>query len=358
MNTATNTSIGSRANVMLWLLSGCFLIFMMVIVGGITRLTGSGLSITEWKVVTGTIPPLNQNDWLKEFHNYMNSPQFVQINSHFGLNDFKEIYWWEYIHRLLGRLIGVVFLVPFAWFWFTRQLTGDMKWKSLLLFAMGGLQGFIGWYMVKSGLVDRPSVSHLRLALHLSTAFATFGLTFWFAMGLLDARKLEPTQSLKNYRRWVALVFAVVIVQIIYGAFVAGLKAGLIYNTWPDMQGDFMPGAVRYGIRAQGISSLINNMTTVQFIHRTTAWLVVASVALLWWRSLPPSMLDSRQRLALHIVMGAVVVQFLLGVYTLLFAVPLVLGVLHQAGAFALLSAFIYLLHTLKRGPAVQVKTE
>jgi len=352
----SNTAIGSRANVILWLLSGCFLIFMMVIVGGITRLTGSGLSITEWKVVTGIIPPLNQNEWLKEFHNYMTSPQFQQINSHFDLNDFKEIYWWEYIHRLLGRLIGVVFLVPFIWFWFTRQLTNEMKWKSLVLFAMGGLQGFIGWYMVKSGLVDRPSVSHLRLALHLSTAFATFGLTFWFAMSLLDSHILNLTKCLRNYRRWVLIIFVVVIVQIIYGAFVAGLKAGLIYNTWPDMQGDFIPGAVQYGIRTNGLSSLINNMTTVQFIHRTTAWLVVAGVALLWWMSLQQSLLNSRQRIAVHIVIGAVVVQFLLGVYTLLFAVPVVLGVLHQAGAFALLSAFIYLIHTLTRGPAIEDK--
>jgi heme a synthase len=159
-------SISNRTNIILWLFSGCFLIFVMVVVGGITRLTGSGLSITKWDVVTGTIPPLSDEAWQKEFTHYTETPQFKQINAHFGIEDFKQIYFWEYIHRLIGRVIGIVFIIPFAWFLFKKQLSRSLIWKSLLLFFMGGLQGFIGWYMVKSGLVDIPSVSHFRLALN------------------------------------------------------------------------------------------------------------------------------------------------------------------------------------------------
>src|SRR4030095_465686 len=184
-------SIKNRTNIILWLFSGCFLIFVMVVVGGITRLTGSGLSIAKWDVVTGTVPPLNDAAWITEFSHYMETPQFKQINAHFGLDDFKQIYWWEYIHRLIGRLIGVVFIIPFLWFLFTKQLNREIIMKSLILFFMGGLQGFIGWYMVKSGLVDIPSVSHFRLALHLITAFTTFGLTFWFAFELIHTEKIQ-----------------------------------------------------------------------------------------------------------------------------------------------------------------------
>ncbi|HMT27831.1 MAG TPA: COX15/CtaA family protein, partial [Bacteroidia bacterium] len=228
-------SIRSRSSIILWLFTGCFLIFGMVVVGGITRLTGSGLSITKWDVVTGSIPPLNEESWNKEFLHYQETPQFKHINSHFGIEDFKQIYWWEYIHRLLGRVIGLVFLIPFLWFLFTKQLNRELIVKSLILFAMGGLQGFIGWYMVSSGLVDVPSVSHFRLALHLITAFATFGLTFWFAFELINTVKITLTGWHKTLYNLVRIIFTFTILQILYGAFVAGMKAGYIYNTWPLM---------------------------------------------------------------------------------------------------------------------------
>jgi cytochrome c oxidase assembly protein subunit 15 len=351
MNTSSPAEVRKRANVVLWLLTGCLLIFIMVIIGGITRLTGSGLSITEWKVVTGTLPPLNEDQWLKEFHLYMDSPQFKLINSHFGLEEFKEIYWWEYIHRLLGRLIGLVFVIPFIWFLITKQLSRPMVWKSLILFFMGALQGFIGWYMVKSGLVDRPSVSHLRLALHLSTAFATFGLTFWFALGLLDTQRIQPGPELRKMRTGIWIVFVILVAQIVYGAFVAGLKAGLIYNTWPMMEGSWVAGSVTYAWEQMGWLALRDNMAMVQFIHRNLAIIFVIAFEVLYWRSRKYSVLSSKQKFAFQLVTAATVLQFTLGVITLLLAVPVFMGVIHQAGAFLLLTAMIYLVHCLYKQP-------
>jgi cytochrome c oxidase assembly protein subunit 15 len=356
MNTADPAEVRKRANVVLWLLTGCLLIFIMVIIGGITRLTGSGLSITEWKVVTGTLPPLNNDEWLMEFHKYMDSPQFQQINSHFGLDDFKQIYWWEYIHRLLGRLIGLVFVIPFIWFLFTKQLSRPMIWKSL--FFMGGLQGFIGWYMVKSGLVDRPSVSHLRLALHLTTAFATFGLTFWFALGLLDTQRILPGPALKKIRTGIWVVFILLSTQIVYGAFVAGLKAGLIYNTWPLMEGSYIADGVTYAWEQMGWLALRDNMAMVQFIHRNLAIIFVIAFEFLYWKSRKTTVLSSKQKFAFKLVSAATILQFTLGVITLLMAVPVSMGVIHQAGAFLLLSAMIYLVHCLYRQPLSQAQVK
>ncbi|HRS38956.1 MAG TPA: COX15/CtaA family protein, partial [Bacteroidia bacterium] len=175
----------SRRYVAIWLLSGCFLIFAMVVIGGITRLTGSGLSITEWAPIMGAVPPMNGQEWQEAFEKYKQIPQYEMINAHFELQDFKAIFWWEFIHRLVGRLIGVVFLLPFIWFLITRQLDRAMTRKALFLFTLGGLQGFLGWFMVKSGLTERTSVSHIRLAIHLITAFITFGFTWWYALQLL-----------------------------------------------------------------------------------------------------------------------------------------------------------------------------
>ena len=354
MISETPKSVSNRANVVLWLFTGCFLVFLMVIVGGITRLTGSGLSITEWKVVTGTLPPLNEDQWLKEFHLYMDSPQFRQINSHFGLEEFKEIYWWEYIHRLLGRVIGLVFIIPFFWFLFTKQLSKPMVWKSLILFAMGGFQGFLGWYMVKSGLVDQPSVSHIRLAMHLSTAFATFALTFWFALGLLDSAHVPAYHSSRVLRTPVWLTFILLCVQIVYGAFVAGLKAGLIYNTWPLMEGAYVPDAVSYAWHNLGVEALRDNMAMVQFIHRNLAILLVAAVAFIYWKSMRDGIATARQKSAFQLVAAATAVQFVLGIITLLMAVPVSMGVIHQAGAFLLLTSMIYLIHCLYKQPAAE----
>ena len=347
-------SIKHRTNSILWLFSGCFLIFAMVVIGGITRLTGSGLSITKWDVVTGTLPPLTEMEWESEFLSYTKTPQFRQINSHFGVEEFKSIYWWEYIHRLLGRLIGLVFVIPFIWFLFTKQLNRSQILKYLLLFFMGGLQGFIGWYMVKSGLVNIPSVSHLRLALHLTTAFITFGLTFWFALDLIHTRKIELSGWLKTFYNSTLVIFGITILQIIVGAFVAGLKAGHVYNTWPLMGEQLVADSVYAALEQLGWMAFVNDISGVQFFHRYLAYIVTAAIIglALYARIKQKSQsikLSTAQMNAMQLVVTVIIFQFVLGVFTLLYGVPLVLGVLHQAGAFLLFTSVIYLLHRLKK---------
>ncbi len=347
-------SLRSRTSIVLWLLTGCFLIFAMVVVGGITRLTGSGLSITKWDVVTGTLPPFSEQEWMVQFNHYQETPQFKHINSHFGIEEFKSIYWWEYIHRLLGRLIGVVFLIPFIWFVAKKQIRGILFWKCLLLFFMGGLKGFIGLYMVKSGLVDVPQVSHFRLALHLSTAFLTFGLTFWFAFQLIHTEKFEAKGWQITLKKLVNICFAIISLQIIYGAFVAGLKAGYIYNTWPLMGDKMIADSVWYGIEQSGIRALVDNPSGVQFVHRYLATIVALFTIGIGWYALKkraaeePKLLPG-QKSALRLMGLAITIQFTLGVITILTAVPFIMGVLHQVGAFFLLTSFIYLMHRLRR---------
>lgn len=330
-----------------WLGSGCFLIFFMVIIGGITRLTGSGLSITEWKLIRGTIPPLNEQQWNEEFDNYKKIPQYQLQNYHFTLTDFKTIFWWEYIHRLLGRLIGLVFIIPFLWFYFTKQLDKALLRKSLFLFFLGGLQGFLGWYMVKSGLTENVRVSHIRLAIHLTTAFITFGFTFWFMLDIIHTHKINKHIFLSCLTALSIFILFFVLIQIIYGAFTAGLKAGHIYNTFPMMDDEWIAEAVTFSLQQDGLSALINNIAVVQFVHRYTAWIIAALIVYVWFISRNKKTLTQQQKNALHFSFVIVAAQFLLGVFTLLYNVPVTLGIIHQSGAFFLFAAIIYQLHVL-----------
>ena len=258
-----------------WLLLGALLVIAMVVIGGITRLTHSGLSIVEWKPISGTIPPLNEQDWMVEFNNYKTSPEYLKYNSHFSLDDFKSIFWWEYIHRLLGRLIGFVFLIPFLWFYLTKKLTDKKLFKHLIIiFLLGGLQGFIGWFMVKSGLVNRPSVSHYRLALHLSTALFLFGYILWTALPII-APNSKKTRFIPKLYLKLKILLGLVSLQIIYGAFTAGLKAGYIYPTYPKMGADWLPLSGIEAFNDLGILSLVENPILVQFIHRWLGALVL-----------------------------------------------------------------------------------
>ena len=218
--------------VITWLFTGCALIFIMTIVGGITRLTGSGLSITEWRPIMGAVPPMNADEWQHAFDLYKQSPQFIHENNHFGIDEFKTIFFWEYLHRLIGRIIGLVFLIPFAWFWYKKNFSPELFRKCVFIFLLGGLQGLIGWLMVKSGLIDNPRVSHYRLALHLLTAFLTFGFIFHTALTLIPPKQF-PVRESKTLANVALLFGGLVVFQIIYGAFVAGLHAGKIYNTFP-----------------------------------------------------------------------------------------------------------------------------
>ena len=319
----------------------------MVVVGGITRLTHSGLSISNYKLISGTIPPMNEAEWIAAFDLYKQYPEYQKINIHndFTLSDYQFIYFWEWFHRFIGRIIGMVFFIPFVYFLIKKKLDSATIKKCIVLLLMGGFQGFLGWYMVKSGLIDNPDVSHYRLALHLTFAFITFAYTLWVALDLIYPTKNEVITSLRTIAR-IALV--ILIIQIIYGGFVAGLNAGLIHNHWPLMSdGQFIHDSVFIEQ-----SALLKNFTEgksgVQFVHRTFAYVVVAMLFLLYFKSKKHT-LNALQQKGIYTLLFIVLIQFSLGVFTLLFHVPLWLGLAHQLVAFVLLSAMIFTLHRLSK---------
>ncbi|MBK0369854.1 COX15/CtaA family protein [Flavobacterium agrisoli] len=334
-------------SVIIWLLSGCVLLFLMVVVGGITRLTNSGLSMTDWHLVTDTFPPLTEAKWQAAFEEYKKFPEYQKTNIHndFQLADYKFIYFWEWFHRFIGRIIGLVFLVPFIYFLFKKRLDSATIKKCIILLAMGGFQGFLGWFMVKSGLIDNPDVSHFRLSLHLTFAFITFAYTLWVALDLIYPERNTRIIPLRNIAR-VALV--VLLIQIIYGGFVAGLNAGLIHNHWPMMSdGQFIHDSV-FIEKPTLFLGLIEGQSGVQFVHRTFAYVVVAMILFLYFKSNQYT-LSTTQTKGIKTLVVFVFLQFALGVFTLLFRVPLALGLIHQIMAFFLLSAMTYTLHRLSK---------
>ncbi|MCB0462710.1 MAG: COX15/CtaA family protein [Flavobacteriaceae bacterium] len=333
--------------VIYWLLTGCILIFIMVVVGGITRLTHSGLSISNYKLISGTFPPMNDAEWNEAFELYKQYPEYQKLNNHFNLEDFKDIYFWEWLHRVIGRFIGLVFIIPFLYFLIKKQLTKPTIKKSIILLILGGFQGFLGWYMVKSGLVDNPDVSHYRLAAHLTTAFITFAYTFWVALDLMFPDKKEINKSFRNLIRF---GLGLLLLQIIYGAFVAGLDAGFIHNHWPMMnEGKFMHETV-YIEQNPLYKNFIEGKSGVQFVHRTLAYFVVAVIFMIWNKSQKLS-LTSYQKKGVNLLLLMVGVQFLLGVLTILFInkAKVLLGVSHQVGAFVLLSIMTFTLHRFSK---------
>lgn len=333
--------------VIIWLLSGCVLIFIMVVVGGITRLTNSGLSMTDWHLITDTLPPLTEAKWQEAFDQYKQFPEYQKINIHnnFTLSDYKFIYFWEWFHRFIGRAIGIVFIIPFVYFLFKKRLDKETLKKCLILLGLGGLQGFFGWFMVKSGLIDNPDVSHFRLALHLTTAFITFAYTFWVALDLIYPIKRNVEKTLRSIARY-TLFF--LLLQIIYGGFVAGLNAGLIHNHWPFMSdGQFIHDSV-FLEQDSLLLSFTEGKSGVQFIHRTLAYVVTGMILFLYYKSSKYN-IDFNQKRSLQALVFLVFVQFALGVFTLLYGVPLWLGLIHQVNAFFLLSAMTYSLHRFSK---------
>lgn len=312
----------------------------MVIVGGITRLTDSGLSISNYKLISGTIPPIGEKEWQEAFDLYKQYPEYQKLNNHFDLEDFKRIYFWEWFHRVIGRIIGLVFIIPFIYFLIRKQLTKKTILKCLVLLGLGAFQGFLGWYMVKSGLVDMPDVSHFRLAAHLTTAFLTFAATLWVALDLIFPNR-KPAN--KPFRNLIIVAYGILVFQIIYGAFVAGLKAGLLHNHWPLMnEGQFIHFTAF--VLEPFYKNLIENPSGIQFIHRTTAYLVVFFIGLIWVKSRKITLTPYQQK-GINALVILVIVQFVLGVFTIILQVPLWLGVAHQIGAFFLLSAMTFTLH-------------
>lgn len=331
--------------VVYWLMTGCILIFIMVVVGGITRLTHSGLSISNYKLISGTIPPLNEVEWQEAFDLYKQYPEYQKLNYNFTLQEFKDIYFWEWIHRVIGRFIGLVFIIPFIYFLLKKQLTKPTIIKSIILLILGGFQGFLGWYMVKSGLVDRPDVSHYRLAAHLTTAFITFAYTFWVILDILHPIKEEIN---KNFKRLIQISFGFLILQIIYGAFVAGLDAGFIHNFWPMMADGKFIHETAYIELEPLYKNFIEGKSGVQFVHRILAYIVTIFIFIIWHRS-RKMQLSKNQRLGIQALIFLLILQFILGVFTLLLAVPVWLGVAHQVGAFFLLSAMTFVMHRFSK---------
>ena len=337
----------NNKSVIIWLLSGCILVFIMVVVGGITRLTNSGLSMTDWHLVTDTFPPLTEAKWQEAFDQYKQFPEYQKINIHndFTIFDYKFIYFWEWFHRLIGRVIGMVFIIPFLYFLVKKKLDTSTLKKCIILLGLGGLQGFFGWFMVRSGLIDNPDVSHYRLALHLTTAFITFAYTFWVALDLIYPERTTIAKSLRNIARF-ALAF--LLLQIIYGGFVAGLNAGLIHNHWPMMSdGQFLHESVILE-KNTWFARLTEGKSGVQFVHRTIAYVVVGLILYLYFKS-KNFTLSNQQKTGLNSLVIIVFLQFTLGVLTLLYSVPLWLGLTHQVVAFFLLTAMTYTLHRLSK---------
>ena len=382
---ATGAAAGpapSLRPIAVWLLCCCGMIFVMVVIGGVTRLTLSGLSITEWQPVTGIVPPLSQAAWAVEFDKYRQIPQYRLVNYGMSLDEFKTIYLWEYVHRLWGRLIGVAYAVPLLYFLVRRQLPRRLLMPLAGILALGFAQGALGWYMVTSGLADRVEVSQYRLVAHLALALLIYTATLRLALGLLESpsppfraeregptlkawegevgigersglRPLTPTLSpgggegvSARWRRGAEGILGLVALTILAGGFVAGLDAGLAYNTFPLMDGSFVP--VGYAQLEPFIRNWFENVAAVQFDHRLLAMTTAAAVLALWsagWRSALPR----PARLALHALLAAAMLQFALGLLTLLLVVPIPLAAAHQAGAVILLTAAIVLRHRLRR---------
>lgn len=336
-----------RRPVARWLLACAFMVFLMLVIGGVTRLTGSGLSIVQWRPVTGAVPPLDLGDWATLFEQYRQSPQYRIDNASMTLEGFRRIFWWEYIHRLLGRIIGVAFLVPLLWFWRAGQIPSTLRVRLPAVFTLGALQGAMGWLMVRSGLVADPRVSPVRLALHLGLAFVLIGLLVRAAMEVIDGVESDraPTPGLARAADALA---GLVLVMALSGALVAGNHAGLAYNTYPLMAGRLVPAGL-FPLSPWYLGALLD-IATVQFDHRVIA-VVLALAVTAFWLAARRSELDPRARRWCHLVLAAFVAQFALGVATLLLMVPLPLAVLHQANAMALFLATVGAGHALRRRP-------
>ena len=329
--------------VALWLLICCALIFAMVVLGGVTRLTRSGLSIVEWDPIMGAVPPLTQTRWEETFNKYQQTPEYQKVNSGMSLEAFKDIFYVEWAHRLLGRTTGFVFLLPFLYFLWKRRLEKTMAIKLAVAFILGGLQGAVGWLMVQSGLVDKPHVSPYWLTAHLAFAVAIYAYIFWTALGLLYPPGARPTPP--GLGRFGAAVTALIFLMILSGGFVAGNKAGLAFNTFPWMNGRFFPEGM-YAMQPLW-SNLFENIATVQFNHRLLAYLLCLVIPVFWWQAMRVA-LPARARLTVHFLLGWLAVQVLLGITTLLYVVPIPLAAAHQAGALVLFSIALTLQHSLR----------
>ena len=333
----------------LWLLACCAVIFGMIILGGVTRLTGSGLSMVEWAPIMGILPPLNQAEWQEAFLLYQQYPEYQLKNFHMSVDDFKSIFWFEYGHRLLGRSIGIIFLLPFLYFLFRGKIEKALTPKLIFMFVLGGLQGLMGWYMVKSGLVNDPHVSQYRLTAHLGLAVLIYAYMFWVALGLLHPKlndsMIRPDTENK-IRRLSSIIIGIVIITLLSGGFVAGTRAGFAFNTFPLMDGKLIPD----GLFEQSPlwRNFFENIVTVQFDHRVLATLLFIVIPVFWLKT-GKIQLQPLANTGRHLLLAALFLQITLGISTLLLVVPVALAAAHQAGAIVLLTAALFVSQQLHR---------
>ncbi len=336
--------IEAQKPVVAWLTLVGLMVFCMIIVGGATRLTHSGLSIVEWEPLVGTIPPIDQEDWDEVFDEYKTSPEYQQVNFGMSLDEFKVIFWWEYFHRLLGRLIGLVFFIPLLYFAIRRKINGSLAKRLFGIFVLGGLQGGMGWYMVASGLVDDPRVSQYRLTAHLGIAFLIFGAIVWTALSVMYPSKTNMSQPVRRMFRFAVAINVIIFLMVVSGGFVAGIRAGLAYNTWPLMGNSFVPPDIF--ILTPGWRNFFENMATVQFDHRIIAYVLAVLVPIFWFkvrrRDVSPQTV-----IATNTLLVLVFTQIVVGISTLLHHVPVTLGVAHQGIGSLVFVTSLWVTHSL-----------
>ena len=344
-----------RRQLRLWFWSIAATTFAVVVIGGITRLTHSGLSMVDWRPVMGVVPPLNDAQWTEAFDRYRQFPEY-QLRTGMTVTEFKNIFFWEYLHRLVARLIGAVFLIPFAFFWRAGYLNRPLATRALALFGLGAMQGAVGWLMVQSGLVDRPSVSHYRLALHLVLALTILGFSVWLArdLAIRSPRAAARSSARRAIRRGLGIVGALLAAQMVWGALVAGMRAGLLFGTFPLMAGHLIPPG--WLAVDPPLLNVVQNPATVQWVHRLlgSALLVSVIVFSLRVRGIAPDQPTHRLNVAL---LSLIASQYLLGVLTLIYQVPVLLAALHQAMALVILIVWVASMHRVCNsgvGPAVE----
>ncbi|TNE49883.1 MAG: heme A synthase [Deltaproteobacteria bacterium] len=346
----TISSNSSRRVIGFWLFFCCGMIYAMVVIGGVTRLTQSGLSMVEWKPILGVLPPMNQKDWTIAFNKYKKFPEY-KVRKSMTMSEFKFIYYMEWFHRIWGRLLGLVFGLPLLFFWIRKKLDKSLSIKLFVGFILGGAQGLLGWYMVKSGLVNQPHVSHYRLTAHLLLAVFLYGYILW--IGLDVWRRGQSTDALVqggnsdsflSLRRWSFGITGIIFVMIGSGGLVAGKKAGYAFNTWPTIAGAIIPDNLF--AFSPWYKNFFENTLTIQFTHRSIAYLLCVLIPMLWWFAHKAN-LSGRLRVYLSLFVGALLLQVFLGITTLLYIVPVSLGAMHQAGALLLLTFSIVCAHSL-----------
>jgi cytochrome c oxidase assembly protein subunit 15 len=346
MNNYSYLSPRARQWIGYWLLVVAAFVGAMTVIGGVTRLTESGLSMVEWRPLVGLLPPWTESEWLRVFDLYRQTPEYQKINSGMALEEFKEIFWWEFIHRVWGRLIGLVFAVPLLVFWLKGWIKPPLSRPLLVLLVLGGLQGLIGWWMVKSGLIDRPDVSHYRLAVHLSMAFLIAGLLIWTALGIL---KFRPAPSSKGLITLAQVLLCWVCLVIVFGAFVAGTDAGMVYTDFPLMNGRFLAEDI-WALDPWWLNP-IENRSTIQFIHRWAAILAAIATLYLWLRIRDEA---PGARLPAAFMAVAVAFQVALGVATLVSVVWIPLAASHQLMGLFLFISIVWTLWTLRGDPSLR----